>query len=396
MTVVDRAGQTVSATRFAELTGTSRERLRAWERRHGFPQPVRHAGGPRRYLLADVPRVVAVRQAAEQGVPIAAAIRRAGAPVQEEVSATAIKGVVELAPVPVALISGPEPLRVEYANSALRRLSPEPEPVAPLGGECGAVVRDQLLRDLPPAECDHEAWDGSGAAARSVLYRLPIAAGERPLVAMVGLETRAEREARGTLADRDAELQQLRWRSERHERWLDAIGALAREFQHEPGPDLMASALDVLIRQTGAVDGGLATYLSGSLALSRSRRGLIEAGLITVAAHPQLARALRDAEGIWLEPAVAGLLGVPDGVHAAGIPVMVAGETLGLLVMLFDEPETHDADNRRLLSAISAALGFALLRDRLAEELRETESVNRPDRRPRFARPPAGDRSPDG
>ena len=396
MATVDRPGQTVSATRFAELTGTSRERLRAWERRHGFPQPVRHDGGPRRYLLADVPRVVAVRQAAEEGVPIATAISRAGAPAQDEISATAITGAVELAPVPVALISGPEPLRIEYANGVLRGLGPDPDTAAPLSGECAALLRDQLLRDLPPTECEHEAWDGAGAGARSVLYRLPIAPGERPLVAMVGLETQAEREARGTLADRDAELRRLRWRSERHERWLDAIATLAQEFQHEPGPDLMASALDVLIRQTGALDGALATYMSGSLVLSRSRRGLMEAGLITVAAHPQLARALRDAEGVWLEPAVAGLLSVPDGVHAAGVPVMVAGETLGLLVMLFDEPEAHDPDNRRLLSAVSAALGFALLRDRLTEELRETESVNRPDRRPRFARPPAGDRSPDG
>ncbi len=396
MTEVDRPGQTISATRFAELTGASRERLRAWERRHGFPQPIRRDGGPRRYLLADVSRVVAVRQAAEEGVPIAAAISRAGAPAQQAISATALNGVVELAPVPVALISGPEPLRIEYANGALRRLSPDAGQTAPLSGECATLLRDQLQRDLPPAECEHTSWDGTGAGARSVLYRLPIAPGERPLVAMVGLETRAESEARGTLADRDAELQRLRWRGERHERWLDAIAALSKEFQYEPGPELMAPALDVLIRQTGALDGGLATYLSGSLALSRSRRGLMEAGLITVAAHPQLARALRDAEGIWLEPAVAGLLGVPDGVHAAGVPVMVAGETLGLLVMLFDEPETHDPDNRRLLSAVSAALGFALLRDRLTEELRETASVNRPDQRPRFARPPAGDRSPDG
>ena len=50
---------------------------------------------------------------------------------------------------------------------------------------------------------------------------------------------------------------------------------------------------------------------------------------------------------------------------------MVAGELLGLLVFAFDEVEPHDDDNRRLLVAVSAAMGFALLRDRLAQELRE-------------------------
>ena len=38
---VGKGGQTVSATRFAALTGVSRERLRTWERRYGFPEPHR-------------------------------------------------------------------------------------------------------------------------------------------------------------------------------------------------------------------------------------------------------------------------------------------------------------------------------------------------------------------
>ena len=70
----DKGGQTVSATRFAALTGVSRERLRTWERRYGFPVPHRTDAGPRRYALEDVQRVVAVRRAAEAGVPIPRAI----------------------------------------------------------------------------------------------------------------------------------------------------------------------------------------------------------------------------------------------------------------------------------------------------------------------------------
>src|SRR5688500_19575070 len=78
---MDRAGQTLSATRFATLTGVSRERLRTWERRHGFPTPRRVGRGPRRYAIEDVARVVAVRHAVAEGLPIPEAIARARAAV---------------------------------------------------------------------------------------------------------------------------------------------------------------------------------------------------------------------------------------------------------------------------------------------------------------------------
>jgi MerR family transcriptional regulator, light-induced transcriptional regulator len=73
----------------------------------------------------------------------------------------------------------------------------------------------------------------------------------------------------------------------------------------------------------------------------------------------------------------------------------VAGEVLGLLVMVFDEIEPLDDDNRRLLAAISAAIGFALLRDRLVRELATSSATapgepERPGRRFAAASPPGG------
>jgi GAF domain-containing protein len=59
------------------------------------------------------------------------------------------------------------------------------------------------------------------------------------------------------------------------------------------------------------------------------------------------------------------------------VPIVGAGEPLGLLVFVFEEVEPHDRDNRRLLVAVSAAMGFALLRDRLAQELREAAGAVR-------------------
>lgn len=403
MAGVDRGGQTLSATEFAQATGMTRERLRTWERRFGFPEPVRVAGGRRRYAAADVGRVVAVRRAAQDGAPLHAAIDEVGrVDAGAGPPAAAFRATVEAAPVPVALVSGPAPLRLEWANAALRAIDGAPAPGAELYGvarhRAGAVLRQHFTRDLAAAEVEHPAWGagGAGPPSRSLIYRLPVAPGQRPIVAVVGVETRGEREARVALVAAQAELEALHRRSARHDRWLDAIAALASDFQHEPGPEVIGAALDVLVRQTRAVDVGLASYLSGRLALPGSRRGALRPCALTVAAHRDLGRALRDAEGVWLAPATAAALGVPAGLHASGLPITVAGEQLGLLVLVFDEVEPHDDDNRRLLAAVSAALGFALLRDRLQRGLEATVSGTEVVSEPRrFARPGA-DASPPG
>ena len=377
---MDRGGQTVSATTFAQLTGVSRERLRTWERRHGFPSPARVGSGPRRYRLRDVPRVVAVRRASEDGVPIAEAVTRAvfDEPTGE-VSAEAFAAMVEHAPLPVAAVAGPEPLSIVYVNDALARLA------STAGGDAELARMAQRLANAPggphlqalfagehsDAICEHPRWDGHGGDVRSIAFRLPVRAGEPPLVAMIGIEVDRERELAGELAVLRSEVEHLRERDARHVRWMEAVARLAAEFQADAGAAARDSALDTLVRQLNATDAALATYLSGQLAVASSRRGSLGPAMITVAAHPAIARTLRDAHGAWLEPAAALALGVPAGLHACGVPVVVAGEPLGLVLLLFDELEEIDPDVERLLTAVSAAVGFALLRDRLADELRE-------------------------
>src|SRR3954453_16683284 len=122
-------GQTVSATRFAQLTGVSRERLRTWERRYGFPAPQRVADGPRRYAVDDVGPVVAVRQAAGAGVPLGEAIARvqAGATAAPP-PASPLAALGGALPVPVVSLSGPEPMRIEYVTAPLRSLPDGPRP----------------------------------------------------------------------------------------------------------------------------------------------------------------------------------------------------------------------------------------------------------------------------
>ena len=372
---MDRPGQTVSATAFAQLTGVSRERLRTWERRHGFPAPQRVGNGPRRYRLRDVARVVAVRRASEEGVPIAEAVARADREQPRvEISADAFAALVEHAPLPVAALTGPEPLEVAYVNGALARLTgDELERVAQMlsTSACGPRLQALFAAEHDEVTCEHPRWDGGRGHVRSIAFRLPVQPGRQPLVAMVGIEAARERALAGEVAVLREELSALRDRDDRHVRWMEAIGRLAADFQVEASGAARDTALDTLVRQLNATDAALATYLSGQLAVASSRRGSLGPVMITVTAHPAIARMLRDAQPAWLEPAAALALGVPEGLYACGVPVVVAGEPLGLVLLLFDEPEEISRDVQRLLTAVSAAVGFALLRDRLADELRD-------------------------
>ena len=372
---MDRPGQTVSATTFAQLTGVSRERLRTWERRHGFPAPHRAGTGPRRYRLRDVPRVVAVRRASEDGVPIAEAVARAAVEAPgAEIPADAFAAMVEHAPLPVAALAGPEPLEVTYVNGALARLSgDEIEHVAQrlLASACGPQLQALFAAEHEEVICDHPRWDGAPGQVRSVAFRLPVRPGEQPLVALVGIEAARERALAGEVEQLREEVSALRERDDRNNRWMEAIARLAAEFQVEASAAARDSALDTLVRQLNATDAALATYLSGQLAVASSRRDSLGPSMITVTAHPAIARTLRDAQPSWLEPAAASALGVPEGLHACGVPVVVAGEPLGMVLLLFDELEEISNDVQRLLTAVSAAVGFAMLRDRLADELRD-------------------------
>src|SRR5215210_8929499 len=198
MNWVGKDGQTITATQFAELTGVSRERLRTWERRYGFPAPRRVGAGARRYALEDVPRVVAVRRAAAQAVPLPDAIARArDAAAPEPAAPRTLAGVVEQLPVPVVVLSGPAPMRVEYVNAALRALPGSP-PVgeeltravpAFAGTPCENALQRLFATDAAPVEAHHPAWGGHARhMARSSLFRVSGEPGAPPLVAMLGLE----------------------------------------------------------------------------------------------------------------------------------------------------------------------------------------------------------------
>jgi len=360
-------GHVVSATQFAILTGLTRERLRTWERRHGFPVPARVGRGPRRYRLADVPRVLAVQRAVDGGVPLPEAIALS-AEVRPEAGPAAFEAAVEELPLPALLVTGPAPVRVVFANAALRGT-----PAGPVPGEELAAPGLAALFAGPVAA--RELTLGLRPLGRVVAYRLSVPPGSAPLVAVVALEPAREREVRREAAELERRNAALAERTARLDRWLDALTVIAQAFQADPTAAALDVGVDAVIRQLGAADGVIAGYASGQLLVPRSRRGLLGPGAMTVTPHVALARALRDGEPDWLEITAARALRTPPGTHALGAPVLVGGETLGLLVLLLGRRQELGRDERRLLAAVTSALGFGMLRGRLAAELREAAGL---------------------
>ncbi len=368
---MDRGGQTVSATDFAKLTGVSRERLRTWERRFGFPQPARVARGPRRYALTDAERVVAVRRAAEQGVPLPQAIEDAAGAPAVDVSHAVLAGVADVAPIPVVLIGGPEPLRVLYVNAPHRL--PGAIPVGQeldalpwfMGSDLERTLRTLFVGQTTALECTHPAWAGGAWAERSIAYRLPVGPGEPPTVALVGLDGV---EPRGTQPDADLlerELAQVRHADAQHRRWIELAATLAERFQRDADDAVLSNVATTLMRGLGALDAGIAVYVAGELALGNSSRGVLGPRMVTVTGYDDLATLLHSGTAGWLTPSTASAFGVSAGLHGLSVPIIVVGETLGMLLLVFDEQTKLGEDARQMLTVVSAGIGFTLLRDRL-------------------------------
>lgn len=375
-----RGGQTVSATDFAAVTGVSRERLRTWERRHGFPRPVRSHGGARRYAVDDIARVVAVRRAVESGVPIPSAVAAAMSPAVAGITPAAQSALAEHAPIAVVALSGPEPLLVEWVNAAVRHRPGAPAPgddllaLAPwFAEEPGCrILRSLFTDDLVAAGCEHPDWTaGLRSVASSIAYRLPHEEGARPLVALVGIDTARERRTRQLLVEADRENEVLRERSDRDARFAEALAALIDIFRLASGMGALGDAAAVLVRRLNAVDVAIAPSMAGALVLGRSARGLLGPEMVTVTRFTELAAALRDGETAWLGEETARAFGAPAGLRLLVVPMLAAGESLGALLILVDERADLTDTQQRLLRSISAAMAFALLRERLVGELRD-------------------------
>jgi hypothetical protein len=375
--------ETLSATTFAELTGVSRERLRTWERRFGFPAPQRVGGGRRRYRIADASSVVAVRRMATDGVPLEHAIESArfaaelgspvGPPPVEDLSRAAAQ-----LPVPLMLVSGPAPMRVRYVNEALAAAdgpSVGEELAAAAAWFTGSELEQELARlfasEGGSASCVHPAWPAARSErVQSVLYRIRSDSDLAGLIAIAQLERPATRQQGLELAELRERYAGLELRLARHDRWLVAIGELADLWQHATGEELLSSMSDTMVKRLPPIDTGVAVYMGGELAIGSSNRGMLGPAMVTVTGHSDLSAVLREQTPAWLGSASGAAFGAAEGLHLLAVPITVLGETLGALMFVCDGEHALDDDLMQLLTVLSAATGFALLRDRMLEGAR--------------------------
>ncbi|MEA2217912.1 MAG: MerR family transcriptional regulator, light-induced transcriptional regulator, partial [Solirubrobacteraceae bacterium] len=198
-----------------------------------------------------------------------------------------------------------------------------------------------------------------------VLWRLPAEPGQPPLVGLASLERSRDRDLERQIAELRTSSEAVSARSERRARWLALAGSLADLFQEEAGPELLVRTADTLVRRLSAVDAGICLYMGGELAVGSSSRGLLGPRMVTVTAYHDLAATLRAREPAWMSASAAAAFGTPDGLELAIVPVVVVGETLGVVALAFERREEIDAEVRQILSIVSAGIGFAILRDRL-------------------------------
>lgn len=377
---MDKPGQTVSATEFAALTGVSRERLRTWERRHGYPAPVRSHGGPRRYAVAEVTRVVGIRRAVEAGIPVTVAMTAGAADPGARISIDAAAALAEHAPLSIVSLSGPEPLVVHSVNAVVAARPDAPQPgddllaLAPWYAEDPGytTLRRLFTDDLMAAPCTHPDWTGGlRPGAQSLAYCLPHELGRPPLVALIGIDTSRERRTRRLFQEADVELARLRAELESDRGFAAAAGAVAEIFRAQAGASTLADATTVLVRRLGAVDAGLAPMMGGALVLGRSSRGLLGPDLVTVARFDDLSDTLRDGDPAWMPASVAAAFGAPGGLELLAVPLQAAGQSLGAVMMVFDERSALTESGLRLLRVSAAMMALALVRERVAGELQD-------------------------
>jgi predicted DNA-binding transcriptional regulator AlpA len=372
---VDKGGQTISATEFATLTGVSRERLRTWERRHAFPEPIRAGGGARRYASADVARVVAVRRAIENGIPIPVAIAASTIGPSSQISDAAQVALADNAPVAIVALSGPEPLRVEYVNALVRSRPDAPRPgddlleLAPwFADEPGCTTLRRLFSGRADAAgCEHPDWTaGMARGARSIAFRLPQEPGRPPLLGLVGVDTSQERLTRERLATAESQNARLHAQATSQAQLAEGTVAVAEMFRRNAGTSTLGEAATMLQRRLGAVDAALAPSMSGALILGSSSRGLLGPEMVTVARFDDLSQALRDGEPGWVGAATAAAFGASDGQVLLVVGLLAASETLGALLLVFEEQVELTAAQMDLLRVVAAVLALALVRERLA------------------------------
>lgn len=355
---------TISAAEMVRLTGVGRERLRTWERRHDFPQPVRCRNNVRRYPAEDVRHVISVSRAVDQGVPLNEAIEQTLAHRTEETSLGSLGAALDHAPTPAIAISGPEPLTVVWTNGATTAAPEAPQVGSDLvddltafgPGARAAIQRLLIGEGSEVSVVTHTDWIGTfPAERRSVAWRVPAEMSNEAVVVLVQLpEGTAARPA--TSAHGSSAVEQTAV-------WGAAAREARKALQQEPGLASAQRALAELVKGTGGADAFLATFHGGQMRTATSVRGTIPPQMLPLSGDCDVARAIADAEVDWVGQGTLRQLGVPPRMEAIVVPIIAGREAIGGMFLLFpDELPLADV-TRELLQSLATTIGAVLQRE---------------------------------
>ncbi|MDQ8045203.1 MAG: MerR family transcriptional regulator [Solirubrobacteraceae bacterium] len=354
---------TVSGAEMSRLTGVDRERLRTWERRHGFPEPVRSRNDVRRYKVEDVRHVAAISQLAAAGVPLREAIDSVLAKTDEPTAITTL-GALDHAPTPAIAVSGPTPLTVAWVNGTMACHAG-----APLVGDDLAVAlpsldqaaRESIRRILgststEPTVITHTDWTGAfPVPRRSIAWRLETADGS-PIALLLQLPEAAV--APPVVSPTALAVQQ------QSSTWSTALASARRALQLDHGLASVQRSVGALATGAGASDGFLVLGRGEQLRVASSVRGTVTSRIVDRSACSDLVRSVIDGEVDWLGAASKRALGINPNASAVVVPLVASGERLGVTVLLFRAELALGDAARDLLLTYGAMAAATLLRER--------------------------------
>ncbi|MFT4033971.1 MAG: MerR family transcriptional regulator [Patulibacter sp.] len=364
---------TISAAEMIRSSGVGRERLRTWERRHGFPMPVRTANNVRRYDVADIRRVIAVSRAVERGVPLVAAIEQVRASCDATPSLASLGAALDHAPTPAIAISGPEPMTVVWANGSTLTapqapaIGSDPFDVAPgFGCAVKAAIRQLLIGDAEEvAVLTHTDWSGAVATPRrSIAWRIPPAVCDDAVVVLMQLPDAVDIDV--IPAPAAAAEPASAPAADRCVAWAAAVRDACRVLQDEPGVGSAQRALSELVRGTGSLDALLAIGQRGQLRTATSVRGTMPAQVLNAEAASDLPRVIAGGEVHRLGEASPRLLGSPEDAEAVFVPIVAGGEALGAMVLFVSSDLGLPELAGELLVTLATTIGTVLQREHRA------------------------------
>lgn len=356
---------TISAPEMARLTGVGRERLRTWERRHGFPEPVRTPNGARRYLASDVQRVVAVARAIELGVAVRQAVAdlRASSVNPADAPSLALERAFDECSQPMMAVSGPAPLTISWCNASTLQSVQAPA----LGTDLAdaSVFAGTSLATLVELMNDEEGsgrvielrdWTSEFPQMTQVLaWRLAPTAADAPTVMLMQLP---EAPAAAGVPQLDATTS-----------WSRAAAKSRQVLTSERGLASAQRGLATFLQSTGGVDGFLAIHRGSTLRAATSAAGSLPARTIDCTPGDDLAQALASSSTTWLSERAAGMLGAPSLTRVLALPLAAGGERLGAMFLIYRDVIDTPEIVTELLLGLGMTFALTLQREHLAASM---------------------------